>query len=99
MLDYNDVAPVFDAATYNALIQENVTVGTRFLTVHAVDSDLGDAGRVVYEIVSGDGTDHFSIDSNSGTLSVRLALDYETKTFYSYVYDYYHCGFRYLNCL
>lgn len=76
---------MFDFANYNVTLREDVTIGTRVVTVHASDSDLGDAGRVTYSIVSGDGIDRFSIDASSGVLSVIAGLDYETKTSYAYV--------------
>lgn len=66
-------------------LRENVAIGTQVVTVHASDSDFGDAGRVTYSIVSGDGVDHFGIDASSGVLSVKAGLDYETKTSYAYV--------------
>ena len=39
--DVNDNAPVFDPSSYNNEIWENVTIGSRILTVTATDPDSG----------------------------------------------------------
>ena len=87
VLDVNDEPPVFTQSQYNITLSEDTPVSSQpLLTVSAVDRDSGQAGRVSYSIVSGDGTDKFNIDRDSGALSVISPLDYETKTSYRYYY-------------
>ncbi len=61
------------------------------ITLHANDLDDSDAGRVTYSIVSGDGVGVFSVDADTGVLSVVTALDYETKNSYAYVLRFFKC--------
>jgi len=83
VLDVNDESPTFTESEYNVTLTEDVSVSSRpVLTVHAVDRDSGLAGHVTYSIASGDGTDKFHMDSDTGALSVVSPLDYETKTSY-----------------
>lgn len=41
MIDLNDNAPYFVAKHYSAAILENVTVGTKVMSVEALDEDSG----------------------------------------------------------
>ena len=76
----NNQAPIITAASYE--IAENSADGTVLGTVEASDPD-GDA--LIYVIVSGNNGDAFSLDSESGelTVSTSSALDYETTPSYS----------------
>ena len=84
VLDVNDESPRFNQSQYNITLSEDTPVSTSVLTVSAVDRDSGLAGTISYYIESGDGTDKFNIDKDTGALSVVSALDYETKTSYRY---------------
>ena len=99
-MDVNDESPTFVQSRYNITLPEDTAVSSQaVLTVSAVDKDSGQAGRVSYSIVSGDGTDKFNIDRDTGALSVISPLDYETKTSYRYGFSHYEtktsyrCGF------
>ena len=81
--DINDVSPVFDSVHYHVTLPENTPIDSRVLQLHATDPDSGAAGHVTYSIVSGDGTDHFRLNSETGSLSLATGLDYETKIDYS----------------
>jgi len=86
VLDVNDESPVFTQTQYNISWPEDTLVNSHsVLTVHAQDRDSGLAGHVSYSIVSSDGMDKFTIDRDTGALSVISPLDYETKTDYRYV--------------
>lgn len=41
VIDLNDNAPYFIAKHYSAAVLENVTVGSRIITVEALDEDSG----------------------------------------------------------
>jgi len=73
-------APTITAATYS--IAENSVNGTVLGTVEASDPD-GDT--LTYVIVSGNDAEGFSLDSESGelTVSTSSALDFETTPTYS----------------
>ena len=73
-------APTITAATYS--LAENSVNGTVLGTVEASDPD-GDT--LTYTIVSGNDAEAFSLDSESGelTVSTSLALDFETTPAYS----------------
>ena len=78
--DVND-APVFVAGSLTHRIAENTVAGTNIgAAFTATDPDAGDT--LEYSL---DGTDasSFDIDSSSGQLKVKAALDYEDKTSYS----------------
>ena len=83
VLDVNDESPVFTKSQYNVTLPENAPVSPLpVLTVLAVDNDSGPAGHVTYGIASGDGTDKFHVDAETGQLTLISPLDYETKTSY-----------------
>ena len=83
VLDVNDESPSFSQSQYNMTLSEDTAVSSLpVLTVHADDHDSGLAGHVTYSIASGDGTDKFHVDAETGALSLVSALDYETKTSY-----------------
>ena len=86
VLDVNDESPRFNQSQYNISLSEDTPVSTSqsVLTVSAVDRDSGQAGTISYHIESGDGTDKFNIDKDTGELYVVSSLDYETKTSYRY---------------
>ena len=71
----NEYQPRFTKSTYTAVIDEDTAIGTSILTVSADDSDSGDDGLVVYSM-----PDHpyFYLNSKSGEIRLKNALDYET---------------------
>ncbi|XP_055958238.1 protocadherin gamma-A2-like, partial [Patella vulgata] len=66
LTDENDEYPVFTQNTYNAAINEDVTVGTPVAQIVANDADSGVNGQVTYSIVSGDGQTSFEINPATG---------------------------------
>ncbi|XP_070818647.1 protocadherin Fat 2 [Chaetodon trifascialis] len=81
--DVNDNAPVFGRGDYTAEISEDLTPGRPVMTVTATDLDGPINNLLRYSIVSGDPLQQFSIDSRSGEITVRTALDREEVPHYS----------------
>ncbi|KRZ80520.1 Protocadherin Fat 1 [Trichinella papuae] len=84
VIDVNDNEPVFKRPVYETSVpeHENVTYPAFVVQVHAVDRDLGPAGRVRYKLQS-DWDGLFMIDENSGVLTVTEPLDREEQHEYS----------------
>ncbi|XP_036060636.1 protocadherin gamma-A7 isoform X6 [Onychomys torridus] len=84
VVDVNDHTPVFSLPRYQATVPENVPVGTRLLTVNAVDLDEGINGEVTYSFrkITRELLQIFQLDSLTGELSTLKGLDYEESSFY-----------------
>ena len=78
--DVNDNQPVFNPSSYVLTIVENTLVGSSVVQVFASDPDLGLNSTLVYSILSGNTNGHFSIDNQTGVVSLSEALDYESIT-------------------
>ncbi|KAI5099594.1 protocadherin Fat 4, partial [Silurus meridionalis] len=76
VLDINDNSPVFTKPLYKAKVHENVHIGTKIITISASDADEGENGQVSYSIVS-DGGELFSINPDSGDITLIGNIDYE----------------------
>ncbi|XP_062342273.1 protocadherin alpha-8-like [Osmerus eperlanus] len=80
VLDNNDNNPVFSKPLYKVKVAENVKMGTKIISLMATDIDEGVNSKIQYSFV---GHDHakeyelFSIDPESGEISVIGDLDYE----------------------
>lgn len=81
VIDSNDNAPIFTQVSYNTLINENAQVNHKFFQVVANDIDSGNNGRITYSIERGD-LGHFTIDPDTGYISVASQLDRETQSSY-----------------
>ncbi|XP_037403089.1 protocadherin alpha-2-like [Pygocentrus nattereri] len=80
VLDVNDNSPVFSQSLYKVKVKENAALGANILTVSAVDSDEGVNSEVLYSIISegeNSGFEIFSINPNSGDITVTGNIDYE----------------------
>ncbi|XP_036933960.1 protocadherin gamma-A12-like [Acanthopagrus latus] len=84
VLDANDNAPVFNQSVYKAFVMENTVKGTSIITVNATDADSGSNGLITYSLskTKGSAADIFSIDENTGTISVSGQIDYEKNRKY-----------------
>ncbi|XP_015979605.2 protocadherin gamma-A7 isoform X7 [Rousettus aegyptiacus] len=82
--DVNDNVPVFSLPQYQATVPENVPVGTRLLTVNAVDPDEGVNGEVTYSFrkITQKILQVFQLNSHTGELSTLEGLDYEESGYY-----------------
>uniref|UniRef100_A0A8B9J1D2 Protocadherin Fat 4 n=1 Tax=Amazona collaria TaxID=241587 RepID=A0A8B9J1D2_9PSIT len=83
ILDAND-PPVFTLATYNIRISEGVPPGTHVTFVSAFDSDsVPSWSRFSYFIGSGNDNSAFSINPQTGQVTVTAELDRETLPVYN----------------
>ncbi|XP_055033441.2 protocadherin Fat 4 [Misgurnus anguillicaudatus] len=81
--DINDNPPKFTKDVFQASISESAQNPTQLLRVSASDVDENKNGLVQYNIAEGNEEKQFSIDSNSGQVTLVGKLDYETTPFYS----------------
>ncbi|XP_054726430.1 cadherin-23 [Anastrepha obliqua] len=96
VLDENDNNPYFIGGSQNYTISENAEKGARIGTVLATDADSGDFGKITFLMDRISSQGKFSIDADTGVLSVADRLDRETKDFYMLVieaWDNYQFGF------
>ncbi|XP_026214171.2 protocadherin Fat 4-like [Anabas testudineus] len=87
VLDSNDNRPIFSQDTYQIEIYENSPVGTTVLRVTAVDPDEGTNGEIEYSLSKTLGRkvyDIFELDSLSGQIKVKGAVDYEELQIYRF---------------
>lgn len=82
VIDSNDNQPVFTQTSYSARIREDSIIGDKILQIQANDLDSEDNGRVSYAIVRGDRLQQFSIEKNTGYVSVLAPLDRESISSY-----------------
>ena len=80
--DANDNGPIFSQVSYNSLINEAAQIGEHVASVTANDEDSEENGRVSYSILSGDRHKQFSVDGNTGLITVASALDREMVSSY-----------------
>ncbi|XP_069098368.1 cadherin-23-like [Pleurodeles waltl] len=77
----NDNRPIFSQLLYNVSLFENVTVGTTVVRVLATDNDIGTFGKVTYAF--SDDPDRFSLDKDSGVITLTGRLDFENTQRYT----------------
>ncbi|XP_033346838.1 uncharacterized protein LOC117231937 [Bombus vosnesenskii] len=77
--DINDNPPIFDEQSYEITLSENVTAGSRVIQVHATDKDTGVYGSIRYTGITGEGSQAFTMDSDTGLITVAMgsSLDRE----------------------
>ncbi|GAA6110050.1 protocadherin alpha-3-like [Tachysurus ichikawai] len=79
VIDVNDNSPVFSMPLYKVKVKENISLGTKILSISASDLDEGTHSDIVYSIL-GHGKskkDLFTITSETGQIVVNGQLDYE----------------------
>eukprot|EP00057_Strongylocentrotus_purpuratus_P002283 XP_003724198.1 PREDICTED: protocadherin Fat 4 [Strongylocentrotus purpuratus] len=69
--DVNDNTPTFEENPYTS----TVTTNTLLVDVHANDPDEGGNGIVIYEIVSGNEDNRFTIDNRTGVITLVNPLE------------------------
>ena len=67
-LQPNYYDPYFIFNTYNAVINENATLGSNVLQLIAADNDTGAAGALHYNTLQGTDHDYFSIEERTGII-------------------------------
>ncbi|KAM3623277.1 uncharacterized protein V6R79_009482 [Siganus canaliculatus] len=85
--DENDHPPVFNQTEYHASLPEDAPVMSSVCRVHATDLDLGENGRVTYEINrrQSDPGEVFSINPSSGVVYLNKPLDHEAQAFHELI--------------
>ncbi|XP_008292264.1 protocadherin gamma-C3-like [Stegastes partitus] len=85
VLDVNDNPPVFSKSLYKVQVVENANVGTTLLTLTATDLDDGVNGQIIYSFTEKgrlNPDDKFSLDDNTGEITVKANIDYEQNQAY-----------------
>lgn len=81
--DANDNSPRFTSDTYRTEVDENSPPVRSLVVVSATDQDAGNNGAVQYYFSARTDAQHsgvFSVDAESGVISVLQPLDYEEQT-------------------
>ena len=82
IVDANNNAPKFEEGEYLSPVPLDAVEGQKVMKVTARDDlDFGVNAEVVYEIVSGNGSDHFSIDHVNGWMTLAKKVPYPEKVF------------------
>ncbi|XP_064183981.1 protocadherin-8-like [Anguilla rostrata] len=95
VLDSNDNSPAFEHSSYKVELHEDAPIGLLLLKVKAVDPDDGINGEVVYAFVKdspSEITRVFKIDQFSGAVTLKAAVDYETRRSYELNINAYDLG-------
>ncbi|XP_058164928.1 cadherin EGF LAG seven-pass G-type receptor 1 isoform X2 [Dasypus novemcinctus] len=79
--DTNDHSPVFEQSEYRERVRENLEVGYEVLTIRATDGDAPSNANMRYRLLQGAGG-VFEIDSRSGVVRTRAAVDREAAAEY-----------------
>lgn len=75
--DTNDNPPQFDVPVYSFDIPENAPRGYQVGIITATDPDLGNNAVVTYTVISAWANDVFSLNPQTGVLTLTARLDYE----------------------
>ena len=80
VLDENDNSPVITSDSRTVQVSEDTQPGNVITVITATDADIGDFGTVTYLLDSKAGEESvFSIDSQSGEITLTRSLDRETR--------------------
>ncbi|KAL4608577.1 protocadherin-16-like [Arapaima gigas] len=80
--DENDNEPIFSSPAAVS-VMEDQPVGFVVLYIMARDADQGENGRVSYRIQTGNTGGRFSLNPDTGSLSILKALDREEQSLYN----------------
>ncbi|XP_075606799.1 protocadherin-23 [Balearica regulorum gibbericeps] len=72
--DINDNQPVFEQAVYVTSISSHTQPGTEIINVVATDRDSGMYGVVTYELVPGEFSSFFTVDTSTGIIYLISTL-------------------------
>ncbi|XP_015235254.1 PREDICTED: protocadherin-16-like [Cyprinodon variegatus] len=81
--DENDNSPRLSQERVFLAVRENLMAGSGFGRVSATDRDAGLNARLTYKLLHSDR--HFQINSQTGEISTRLALDREQQSSYQLI--------------
>uniref|UniRef100_G1KXI0 Cadherin domain-containing protein n=1 Tax=Anolis carolinensis TaxID=28377 RepID=G1KXI0_ANOCA len=82
--DANDNPPIFTQETYRSSLKETTPIGSLVTQVTATDADDGSYGQISYSFsnIHAKANLKFSLDPESGIISIREPLDFEESTSY-----------------
>ncbi|XP_056107101.1 cadherin EGF LAG seven-pass G-type receptor 1 [Rhinichthys klamathensis goyatoka] len=92
VVDVNDNAPMFVSTPFQASVLENVPVGYSVMHIQAIDADSGDNAHLEYKLTDTSPGFPFTINNNTGWITVGAELDRETTEFYSFGVEARDCG-------
>uniref|UniRef100_A0A3Q3D6Z2 Cadherin domain-containing protein n=1 Tax=Hippocampus comes TaxID=109280 RepID=A0A3Q3D6Z2_HIPCM len=72
LININDNAPVFERVSCRGMIGRDFPVSQTIVTLSALDMD--DLGMVKYEVISGNEMNYFTLEAESGALSLTRSL-------------------------
>ncbi|CAN8208759.1 unnamed protein product [Coccothraustes coccothraustes] len=78
--DINDNQPVFEQDTYVTSISSHTQPGTEIINVAATDRDSGIFGIVTYELVPGEFSSFFTVDTSTGIIYLTSALGHLARS-------------------
>uniref|UniRef100_A0A8C5MSH5 Cadherin EGF LAG seven-pass G-type receptor 1 n=1 Tax=Leptobrachium leishanense TaxID=445787 RepID=A0A8C5MSH5_9ANUR len=79
--DANTHRPVFQSSHYTVSVSEDKPIGTSIVTISATDEDTGENARITY--IMEDNIPQFRIDTDTGTITTLIELDYEDQASYT----------------
>ncbi|CAL8238790.1 unnamed protein product, partial [Lota lota] len=85
VIDVNDNNPVFSESLYKARVTENAPFETSILSITATDLDEGQNGEIIYSFIERGSFNPgvlFSINSQTGEITVKGELDFEENAAY-----------------
>lgn len=80
--DINDSPPVFTSNHYAAKISESESIGTSIIKLLATSNDIGINAEISYAIIGGNDHKKFTIDKESGVVSLADQVDFERSKDY-----------------
>lgn len=88
LTDVNDNPPKFPQNLYQFSVMETASPGSLIGRLRAHDPDIGENAMMAYTILDEEGAEAFTINTDSqgqdGILTVRKALDFESRRSYSF---------------
>ena len=88
--DANDHAPQFPQKIYRITVNEDVSVGSTILILNATDADIGENGRVTYQLsrrLPSEIRTLFAINEQTGALTTSQSLISEPGTEYKIIVE------------
>ncbi|KAM8910610.1 protocadherin alpha-2-like isoform 16-T16 [Spinachia spinachia] len=85
VIDANDNTPIFGKSLYKVSVRENTAYGNVIIKLNATDLDHGMNSKILYSLVKRgniDPTNVFSLNSETGEITVKGTLDYEETAAY-----------------
>lgn len=80
--DINDSPPVFTSQHYAARISESESIGTSIVKLLATSNDIGVNAEISYAIIGGNDHKKFTIDKETGVVSLADVVDFERSKDY-----------------